>query len=36
MISTCLNGVGEDGLEELNVVLHGLEENFLKGGVSIL
>lgn len=33
MITTCLLGVGEDGLGELNVVLQGLEEEFQEGGI---
>ena len=33
MITTCLLGVGEDGLGELNVVLHGFEENFQESGI---
>lgn len=31
MITTCLLGVGEDGLGELNVVIQGLEEEFQEG-----
>ena len=33
MITTCLLGVGVDGLGELNVVLQGLEENFQESGI---